>query len=150
MAIHLARVFDASGGVAKDFDMWSLYAAFTRPSPDCALVKIGISTRPMQRLHTISINSPFPVDAALWVSAGGSSSVRKLEHAVHVAFASRRTRGEWFRFDLSCETDKREFHGTIRELYFKHTGRSLVWKKTGPEQIRSFAAQRSSPLYGRK
>ena len=138
MAVRSARIYNPNGSVIKDFESWSLYAAFTRPANDSALVKIGISTRPMERLYTIHVNSPYPIDVALWVSAGDASMVRKLERAVHAAFAHRSTRGEWFQFNLASAVDRREFHDTLRKLYYEHTGRPLQWKKTNLEQICKF------------
>lgn len=141
MTVGYAPIFNKSGGIIKDRELWSLYAAFTLASDTSALVKIGITTLPMQRLYAVHSGSPFPIKVAMWVDVGNASLVRKLEYAVHQAFSHRNTRGEWFRFDLTSTADKREFHLTMRELYKKHTHRNLVWKKTGLKQIVNFASE---------
>lgn len=144
MGVQTMGVYDSDGRLRRDFDMWFLYAAFTRPASASALVKVGITKTPLDRFFEIHSGSPFPVEVALWVDVGDSSKVRKLEAAVHRAFASRNTRGEWFQFDLSNEGDKAEFHSTLRKLFLEHTGRRLIWKKSTLSQIRAYAVTRSA------
>lgn len=150
MSVQNLGIYDADGRLRRDFDMWFLYVAFTRPMKTGALVKIGITKTPLDRFFEIHSCSPFPVEVALWVDVGGSAKVRKLEAAVHRAFADRNTRGEWFRFDLTDEHDKSAFHSTMRKLFTDHTGRQLTWKKSTLEQIRAYASTRPRTPRGKK
>lgn len=151
MGFGKVDLYDGDGRLRKDFDTWFLYAAFTRPAKTDALVKIGITKVPLDRLFEIHSTSPFPVEVALWVEVGGNSLVRKLEASIGKALAARNTRGEWFRFDLTKVDDKREFHDVMRAQFQSHTGRPLVWKKSNLDQIRAFAASKpKSRKRGRK
>lgn len=143
-------MYGSDGRLRRDFDLWFLYAAFTRPAEADALVKIGITKVPLDRFFEVHATSPFPVEIALWVDVGDASRVRKLEAAVKRAFADRNTRGEWFRFNLREASDKRAFHDTLRLLFLEHTGRVLTWKKSTLAQILAHSASKPKPARAKK
>lgn len=139
MGLYKVDFYDRNGRMRHLVEGWFLYAAFIRPSTDESLVKIGISTKPFERLFSIHSGAPFPVEVALWTEVGSTSVTRRLEAEVKRALADRNTRGEWFRFDLTSVADKRAFHDTLNEAYLRHTGKVLQWQKTSGEQIRAYA-----------
>lgn len=150
MGVQRVDIYGPDGRLRRDFDIWFLYAAFTRLTPTEALVKVGITKVPLDRFFEVHSTSPFPVEVALWVDVGDSSKVRKLEAAVKRAFAERNTRGEWFRFNLSEAADKAFFHQTMRSKFLEHTGRVLEWKRSTLEQVLAHVASKPKPPRGKK
>lgn len=115
---------------------WTLYAAFTEMPDGQGLVKIGISTVPLNRLYSVHCNSPFPIGMALWTHVGTKAQAMRAEKYLKRRFAARQTRGEWFTFDLASAEDKEDFHRTCRTAYARVTGELLAWRKVSLEQIR--------------
>lgn len=136
-------------------EQWFIYACITRVHGDDALIKVGITSKPLARFFAIHCGSPFPVDVALWCPAGDRSRAARIEAGVKKAFEEKNTRGEWFRFDLSSEADKEFFHNTIRRIYRHVMKKPLEWKKTPGKtivkvgfEVRSLGQEkRSRPVY---
>jgi hypothetical protein len=60
-------------------------------APLVDLIKIGITAKVSERMYSLQQGSP--IDLRLLLSVRGT---RMQEHALHVAFADERRRGEWF------------------------------------------------------
>jgi hypothetical protein len=108
-----------------------LYAACTEDG----FVKVGISRTPFERLYQIHCGSPSPVRAAQWVYVGSLNKGREIEKRVRKEWNSRHTRGEWYRFDYSQESEKRDFHDTLSAVYEVVTNIAPVWEKLGPAKM---------------
>lgn len=151
MAVHNIKwLFGPDGRMRNPDGVWSLYAAFADPVDGRSFVKIGVSTDPRYRAYQINSGSPLTIRAALWAEVGSKRRTMALEQAVHDALTERRTRGEWFSFDVSSTTDKRLFHDTVRRLYFEHTHKALRWRKLTHDQFVDYHSLRSSDERSRK
>jgi hypothetical protein len=127
-------MFDQS----RDFRMASqvihsifLYAACTAEG----FVKVGISRAPFERIYTVHVGSPSPVRAAQWVWIGSLSMGHEIERAIRKEWASRNTRGEWYRFDYSKPADKADFHDTLSAVVEVVTGKAPNWERLRPERV---------------
>jgi len=135
MSIVRLDQYRSDGRLKLSLAGWSLYAALTEMPSGDGLVKIGISTSPLQRLYSVHCGSPFPVGMAVWAYVGTKSQAMRAENRLKRRFAERQTRGEWFTFDFSSPADKEEFHSACRAAYAKATGRLLEWRKVSLEQM---------------
>lgn len=115
---------------------WSIYAAFVEHAGGQGLVRIGVSTAPLQKLHALQCGSDYAVGAALWTHVGNRSQAMRMEKALKRRFAARRIDDDWFSFDLSSPQDKTEFHSACRAAYARATGELLQWRKASSEQMR--------------
>lgn len=115
---------------------WSIYVAFVERAGGQGLVKIGVSTAPLQKLYAVHCDSECPLGAALWTHVGNRSQTMRMEKALKRRFAARRTDDDWFTFDLSSPQDKTEFHAACRAAYARATGELLHWRKASVEQMR--------------
>lgn len=108
-----------------------LYAACTEEG----FVKVGISRTPFERIYDIHCGSPSPVRAAQWVWVGSLQCGREMERRIAKEWASRNTRGEWYRFDYALPQDKRDFHDTLSAVFEVVAGFPPKWERLGPERV---------------
>lgn len=119
------------GMVAHAIHAVFLYAACTEDG----FVKVGISRTPFERLYQIHCGSPSPVLAAQWVYVGSLNKGREIEKRVRKEWDGRHTRGEWYRFDYSQESEKRDFHDTLSAVYEVVTNTAPAWERLGPAKM---------------
>lgn len=111
--------------ISKTNDMYFVYAFFFENGDDIH-VKVGISSKPFQRLKSIVQGSPFPVAQAVYTHAGSKSIAHSFEMFVKNAIPAKRTRGEWYMFSRK---DGVAFRDIMATCYAKSTGRPLKWSK---------------------
>lgn len=109
-------------------DAWSLYVAMTDTGRDIGVVKIGVSTIPLDRILAINHSCPYPIIAAKWSFVRSKAIAWKIESRIKKAFADKNTRGEWFEFDYTSETDKRRLNDTVSAMYMMEAGIKPDWK----------------------
>lgn len=107
---------------------WAIYAAFVPMFEADDVVKIGISSVPTTRVAQIHSGSPFPVEGMLFSWVGNRSQAQLCERGIHLRFADRKTRGEWFRFNFEDHAECAFFHASIREQVFDITHRRMIWQ----------------------
>lgn len=92
-----------------------VYAMFCQDGDGPGYIKFGRSRQIGRRFGALRTACPIPVRMFAFVSIGiEEKRARKVENALHRAFKSRRTMGEWFRFDYTSAADKREFNDRTR------------------------------------
>lgn len=116
-------------------DAYFVYNAFASLPPDDVLIKVGISTKPLERLVSIHSNSPFGVELACLTPVGRKRLAQSVEAKILDRYGKFRTRGEWLRVPADPEFRK-DFAGNVRAIVSAHTGRPVEWKRVDAEQIK--------------
>lgn len=127
-------------------DAHFLYTAFAPVQVNCrdiekrseaaqVLVKVGISTVPMNRLVAIHCASPFRVAyAAFTPLLKAKRAAERVETRVLRAFRAYRTRGEWLLLPNTSEM-KAEFSLKSKAIIADMTGRPTVWTRVSGQEI---------------
>lgn len=126
-------------------DGWCVYAAFADPGNGRGLVKVGRTTRPLQRIYEVHCGSPYGIEMALWAFVGSKGAGMSVERAIHSRFRERRTRGEWFEFDFSSPEDKEQFHAVTKVCFARATAKRLEWNRVSMEQVRTAMGLKQFP-----
>lgn len=123
-------------------DAWSVYVAMTDTGRDIGVVKIGVSTIPLDRILTIHHSCPYPVIAAKWAFVRSKAIAWKIESRIKKAFADKNTRGEWFEFDYSSEADKRRLNDTVSMMFMLEVGAKPDWKSLDTKTMMERSAEK--------
>jgi len=137
-------IYDSHGRMRMTFNDWRLYCLFCLDGNSVAYVKVGISSQVYDRIRTLKTGLIFEMKTVLHTQIGGKELAGHIERRIHQAFRHRKTRGEWFRFDLTNAFDKQEFHGVVKSIIATHTGKSVDWQKITPEQLNAYVALKVS------
>lgn len=109
---------------------YHVYALLCQDKGGPGYIKFGMSMNIGSRLSSLRTACPIPVRYIATCSAGYCrDKARRLEKALHLAFANRRikNRGEWFRFDFSNPEDKQCFNDTCKSVFQVHFRESGHW-----------------------
>ncbi len=98
------------------------------------LVKVGISSIPMQRLHQIQCGSPFHIEIAAFAPAGYRETARKIETRILRRFRAYKTRGEWLMLPNTPEMRK-DFALDARGAIHDITGRPVEWRRVSRKEL---------------
>ena len=134
--------YGKDGRIRQPFSSWSIYAIFCMESNSSAFVKIGISSIVYDRILALRAGLIFPIGVVLHCAMGNRIVTQEIETKIHQALCKRKTRGEWFKFDLSNPVDKAEFHMVTKTVTARYSPNPLVWKRITPEQINAYEALR--------
>ena len=134
--------YEKDGRLRRPFNSWSIYAIFCMENDASAYVKIGISSIVYDRIIALRTGLIFPVGVVLHCAIGDRGLTQHIETKIHQAFCERKTRGEWFKFDLSSPSDKKEFHTVTKQIVNTLSPRGLSWKKITPDQINAYETLR--------
>jgi Meiotically up-regulated gene 113 len=130
-----------------------VYALFCMDKDGPLYVKFGRTRDPMQRLRGLTTGCPVPAKYFATVEVKGEVMQANLEKGLHAQFADRRTSGEWFRFDPSIETDKRDFNDGCATQFIGCTGKILKWDKISIDALNEYTranAKKYLSAVGRK
>jgi hypothetical protein len=107
--------------------------------PAQILVKVGISTVPMNRIVAVHMNSPFRVAyAAFTPLLCAKRKAEKTESAILMHFRQYRTRGEWLLMPNTKES-KEEFAYRSRIIIARDTGRPVEWRRVSADELVRYA-----------
>lgn len=114
---------------------WFVYFAMFDLNEKHALIKVGISSIPYERLYGVYINCPFTMDIAYFCPVGSKRRALSIEKSVLKEFSDFQTRGEWLKMPKHPEV-KKAFSHMLHYFIKGNTGVDPVWKKATGEQIR--------------
>jgi hypothetical protein len=126
-----------------------VYAVFCEDDAGKGYVKIGRTSDLLTRLATIRTGCPFEVKYIAFIDTGFHARSVLVERQLQASFQSRRTRGEWFRFDFRSPDDKKEFSEKCRSV-FRNPANGLSdskWTKMQVSAIDAAASGLALPLY---
>lgn len=136
MGIVKIEQYGSNGRLKMGLDCWAVYAAFANPRGEKGLVKVGMTTRPLRRIHEVHCGSPYGIEVALWSLVGAKRQALSVERTIHNRLADKKTRGEWFEFDFADPADKELFHAVTKAAYARATGKPLKWSRVSMAQVR--------------
>lgn len=138
MSIIDPGYFDKDGRHRKLDAGYFVYTAFCPARDGVVLIKVGISTTPFNRMVSINMQSPYPVELAAFCMVGQKSKGLAFEQRMLDAYPDRQTRGEWIDVKDTPEERKRfaETCGTILRAILKS---KPAWKTVNSEQIREYS-----------
>jgi len=98
---------------------------------DTVYIKFGMSSDVGNRITALRTASPIPARYFCVLRVRNSRMARRIEKALHMRFADRRSSGEWFRFVLADKTDKKEFNEGCSQVFteFDLYSHSNWWDK---------------------
>ncbi len=134
MRVTRIDCFDSEGRM-KPFDRWFFYGAFFVQSKSSLLVKLGISTKPIQRCQTLVTGCPFPLQYLVTDRVGGRSEAARIEVECQRVMADRRVRGEWYAFDPTREGDGASFKAGVRAAFLAVLERAPKWTTLRAAQV---------------
>lgn len=111
-----------------------VYAAFAQADAD-GYIKFGISGKIGTRLAAIRTHCPIPIHFICTLDVGDRESARKIEKLLHSHFSDRKVTGEWYRFDLSSEHDKKEFNDGCKSIFIMEIGPGHWWEKINVDAL---------------
>lgn len=123
-------------GRARRTDTWFVYQAFAEMPSNHVLVKVGISTKPFERLMAIYCNSPFLIELACFAPAGGKKRALGIESRTLSEFRGYATRGEWLMLPTTADV-KRSFAERSSTIFKAVTGSPPPWRRVTGDQIRA-------------
>lgn len=112
-----------------------VYAMFCRDGDGPGYVKFGLSSAISQRLSNLRVSCPIPAQWFAVVEVPTRGAAKSLESALHSVFASRRTSGEWFRFDLHEPEQMKEFSARSRRMVEAYAVPHGWWTKIDAEAL---------------
>ena len=83
-----------------------IYALICRDESGPHYVKVGFTRSPEIRLNDLRNSGPIPSLEFRIVALTHEAHAPTVEYAIHRLFASRRSRGEWFRFNLERSEER--------------------------------------------
>lgn len=92
----------------QDGNLACVYAVFCQQG-DVGVIKVGQSAYPLSRIVTVVQGNPFPPIRVGVAEAGDRQDATLDEASLHRRLVSKRSRGEWFKFDLADPKQKAEF-----------------------------------------
>lgn len=134
MAVYTRKIYDSTGRRRDEADTWFVYTAFADMDDQHVIVKVGISTKPFERLVAVHSNSPFGVDLAAFAVVGSKRRALACERRILEEFADHKTRGEWLKLPRDEMTRKR-FAETARAVVRGQIGADFQWRRVTREQI---------------
>ena len=134
--------YGKDGRMRQTFNDWRVYCLFCLDGDSIAYVKVGVSSLVYDRIRALKTGLIFPMKMVLHAQVGNKELAMHIERRIHQALRHRKTRGEWFKFDLTAAFDKQEFHGVVKSIIATHTGKSVDWQKITPEQMNAFDAMK--------
>lgn len=81
--------------------------------PSVKFVKIGHTNELLSRLGGIQTGCPVQIGGVAYARVPSIEQAREVEGLVHRIMGRRKSQGEWFRFDLEDEADKKLWRGGI-------------------------------------
>lgn len=111
-------------------EAFAIYAAFAPIEGDDCLVKIGLSSKPLDRIYEIHCSSPFPVKRAVWMYVGTSKQARCAERIALIGMKEKSTRGEWVRLNTGSAEDKALFTECMTRAAWRASKTRLKWNHT--------------------
>ena len=95
-----------------------IYAIFCEdPETKSGFVKFGYSKNIFQRFASLQTGCPLPIRYyAICKISNNAHHTWLIEQRLHRKFESRKSSGEWFRFDFSSQKDKADFNHGCREI----------------------------------
>lgn len=117
-----------------------LYAVFCKDE-NLGVIKVGYSEKPLSRVTSIANGIPFTPYRIGFCEPDIDGYTRHDEAALHRRLASRRSRGEWFKFDLSDTAQAAEFEQY--QLY----GFSSAWHVFDFKAVRSAKDKHAAKAY---
>jgi hypothetical protein len=134
MSIVTRKIYGTDGYRRNEADAWFVYTAFADLDDGYVIVKVGISTKPYERLVNVHSNSPFGVDLAAFAVVGSKRRALACERRILEEFAQYKTRGEWLKLPRNAET-KAKFAECVRLVVKGQTGADFKWRRVTREQI---------------
>ena len=114
--------------------LWNIYAIVAECSSNEFVVKIGVSSVPLERYASLSPGIPFH-SIMIYAPVISKSKAFILENKLHKNFSDRNTVGEWFMFDIN---DKKVFHDEFKAIYAGITRRKLEWLTITRDDVKAY------------
>lgn len=116
LSVNRLPIFKEDGHIRNTY----CYILICRDGGGPHYLKFGHTIIPGTRIHQLMTGCPIPGVEYRFMLVDSDPKAYKLERALHEAFRARRTRGEWFKFNLDSEADRQELElktaFCIREL----------------------------------
>lgn len=114
MSKHPVRKsFRIKHDLINDLSQPVVYAAVAPIVSGTKFVKVGWSGGLLSRLASIQTGCPVPITDVSYVRTWTPESARSIEAAIHLLMAECRSQGEWFKFDLADERQRKIWRGAI-------------------------------------
>ena len=113
---------------------WFVYFALFDLNEQDALIKVGISSIPYERLYGVYVNCPFIMEVAYFCPVGSKRKALSIEKSVLREFSDFKTRGEWLKMPKDAEV-KKAFSHMLKYFIKGNTGADPEWRKATGEQI---------------
>ena len=121
-----------------------VYAVLCQDGDDGPLyIKFGRTHRLHTRLNEVAQGSPIPAKWLAFVEVP-EFKVKAVEKALHMRFALRKTRGEWFKFDAKSKDDVREFNDGSNEVFRTTLKNPAGWNKVKASSLASYSKHKQS------
>lgn len=127
--------------------LYYVYALICQDEDGPLYIKFGRTCRLHRRLSEIRLSSPVPARYFAYVQVKGKHSQSGLERALHKRFAARRVTGEWFRFDVKSDADKRDFNDGSAEVFSDILGPGKSWNKVSTTALDGLARDKQVAYY---
>lgn len=137
MSIIEPGYFGSDGRLRQLDDVYFVYTAFCPASDGLVLVKVGMSLTPYNRLLSIDMGSPYPIELAAFCRVGQKSSAAAFEKRMLEAYPDRQTRGEWIDVE-DTEEARKHFAKTSGSILRSILKRKPEWKTVNSEQLREY------------
>lgn len=138
-------IYDENGR-RRHVENWRVYALFCMRDAEHALVKIGISSIVYDRMVSLLPGLPYPITEVRHIAVGDRRDAANFEASLHRFFKTKRTRGEWFEFNVKDAKDKMLFNSAFASVWAAvmplHSG-LMKWERITGAQIRAYRAMRT-------
>lgn len=151
--IDYSNVLYDSDGRRRHVENWRVYALFCLRDDTHALVKIGISSIVYDRIASLLPGLPYPITEVRHIAVGDRRDAANFESALHRFFKTRRTRGEWFEFNIKDASDKMLFNSAFASVWATlmppYAG-LMKWERITAAQISAHSSARKKERASRK
>ena len=102
------------------------------------LVKVGISTVPMNRIHAVHLNCPFRVAYAAFTPLySAKQKAERIESEILEDLRQYKTRGEWLMLPNTDQV-RQEFSRRVRIVIERSIGKPVEWRRVTGGEIAAY------------
>ncbi len=118
-----------------------IYLLLCRDGDGPVYVKVGMSTDPTKRLHSLRLGCPVTPRQFLTIRRPSSATALKVERALHSGLQRWVSSGEWYCVPID---EKPEFNAAIQSVLARHkqSGYPNKWEKVAVQPLVKEAAER--------